>query len=416
VRVDTDIGEQMALAAWAGRARSRLGDWLDRDRIRRLAGLLLGVQLLLFGLAIAGTYGLLSPLEAPATTDFVSFYAAGRLADAGTPRLAYDQAAHQVAEEAATAPGVEYRFFNYPPVFLILCAALAYLPYLAAFLLFETATLALFLAVACRIVGDRSQTTLLVLLAFPMVFWTAGLGQNSFLTAGLFGGATLLVDRRPFVAGLLFGALCYKPHFGLLLPVALATGGHWRAFAGAAASVAGLVLVSVLLFGLDTWRDFIATAAGSPTMYQSGRVLFAGFISSFGAVRLVGGSIELAYGVQAAASMLAAVAVFVTWRRRVSLPIRAAVLGSATLVAVPLALLYDLMLGAIAGAWLVRADPETHKVPLALLFITLVPARTISEAWHIPLYPMVAIALFALAARLAWREMTAQTAEGFRAA
>ena len=59
---------------------------------------------------------------------------------------------------------------------LILCAALAFLPYLAAFLLFEAATLALFLAVACRIVGDRSRTTLLVVLAFPMVFWTAGLG------------------------------------------------------------------------------------------------------------------------------------------------------------------------------------------------------------------------------------------------
>jgi hypothetical protein len=416
MRVGADTGERMSFAAWAGHARSRLGDWLDRDRIRRLAGLLLGAQLLLFGFAIAGTYGLLGRLDAPVTTDFVSFYAAGRLADAGTPRLAYDQAAHQAAEEAATAPGVEYRFFNYPPVFLILCAVLAYLPYLAAFLLFEAVTLALFLAVACRIVGDRSPTTLLVLLAFPMVFWTAGLGQNSFLTAGLFGAATLLIDRRPLIAGLLFGALCYKPHFGLLLPVALAAGGYWRAFAGAAVSVAALALVSVLLFGIDTWRDFIATAAGSSAMYQSGRVLFAGFISSFGGVRLVGGGIDLAYIVQAAASLTAAVAVFVGWHRRLSLPVRAAVLVSATLVAVPLALLYDFMLGAIAGAWLVRADPETHKVPLSLMFAILVSARTISEAWHIPLYPIVAIALFALAVRLAWREMTAQTAEALRAA
>jgi hypothetical protein len=416
MRVEADIGARMSLAAAAGVTRSRLGNWLDRGRIRRLAALLLAVQLLLFALVIAGTHGELGPLEQPVTTDFVSFYAAGRLADAGTPRLAYDQAAHQAAEEAATAPGVEYRFFNYPPVFLVLCAALAYLPYLAAFLLFEVATLALFLAVACRIVQDYSPTTLLVLLAFPMVFWTAGLGQNAFLTAGLFGAATLLMDRRPFVAGLLFGVLCYKPHFGLLVPIALVAGGYWRAFAGAAMSVAALVLVSVALFGLDTWRDFIATAAGSTAMYQSGRVLFDGFVSAFGAVRLLGGGLYLAYAVQALAGVAAAVAVFVTWNRGLSLPVRAAMLASATLVAVPLALLYDLMLGTIAAAWLIRADSESHKVALAVLFATLVPARTISEAWHIPVYPIVTIALFALALRGAWREMAARNPETVSAA
>jgi hypothetical protein len=201
-----------------------------------------------------------------------------------------------------------------------------------------------------------------------------------------------------------------------LVPVALAAGGHWRAFAGAALSVAALVLASAALFGLDTWRDFLATAAGSPAMYQSGRVLFAGFVSAFGAIRLLGGGLALAYAVQAAASLVAVIAVFVTWRRRLSLPVRAAVLASGTLVALPLALLYDLMLGAIAGAWLIRADPESHKVPLALLFATLVPARTVSEAWHIPLYPLVAVALFALALRQAWREMAAQPGKTVAAA
>jgi hypothetical protein len=73
---------------------------------------------------VAGTHGLIVPLAGPTSTDFVSFYAAGALADAGTPELAYDQAAHDAAEQRATAAGVEYRFFYYPPVFLLLCAAL----------------------------------------------------------------------------------------------------------------------------------------------------------------------------------------------------------------------------------------------------------------------------------------------------
>ena len=33
---------------------------------------------------------------------------------AGTPALAYDQAAHYASEETASAAGVEYRYFYYP--------------------------------------------------------------------------------------------------------------------------------------------------------------------------------------------------------------------------------------------------------------------------------------------------------------
>ena len=61
--------------------------------------------------------------------------------------------------------------------------------------------------VARRILDDTSAAALLALLAFPAVFWNIGLGQNAFMSAALFGGATLLVDRRPILAGLLFGAL-----------------------------------------------------------------------------------------------------------------------------------------------------------------------------------------------------------------
>src|SRR6202007_3224914 len=106
-------------------------------------------------------------------------------------------------------------------------------------------------------------TGVIAILAFPAVWWNFGLGQNAFLTAALFGAATLLVDRRPILAGLLFGALCYKPHFGLLVPLALAAGGRWRCFAAAAASAGGLVLASLMVFGSSTWEAFLAAAAGS---------------------------------------------------------------------------------------------------------------------------------------------------------
>ncbi len=289
-----------------GIASLRSGDWLDLGRIRGYAAVLLAVEVSLLIFFIAGTHGLIVPLEQPTTTDFVSFYAAGDLADGGTPALAYDQPTHLAAEERATAAGIKYQFFYYPPIFMLVCAVFSRLPYLVAFVLFEAVTLVPCLFVARRVVGAATPGAMLVLLGFPSVFWTLGLGQNAFLTAALFGGATLLIDRRPDVAGLLFGALCYKPHIGLLIPVALMAGGHWRAFAAASATAVLLALVSVLAFGWETWRDFLVTATTMHGTYESGRIDFAGFVSPFGGVRLLGGSPPLAYAVQGAATLASA--------------------------------------------------------------------------------------------------------------
>jgi alpha-1,2-mannosyltransferase len=383
---------------------------LSRRSVGWCCGALLTIQLAVFGFIVAGTHGWIVPLSRPTTTDFASFYAAGVLANHGTPALAYDRAAHLAAEEQVTAPGIEYQFFNYPPVYILLCAALARVPYLVAFVVFEAVTLVLYLFVACRILGDRSGTALVALCAFPMVFWNIGLGQNAFLTAGLFGAATLSIDRRPILAGLLFGALCYKPQFGVLVPFALAAGGQWRAIAAAGASLTGLVLLSLALFGAETWQAFFATVATSHTMYGSGRILFAGMANIFGAACLLGAGAPVADGLQAAASLVAAAIVVVVWRRRLSLPTRAATLAAASLIAAPLALLYDLMLGVIAAAWLVRdGDSPTawagQKIALAALFLLLLDGRGLAESWHVPVFPLAALALLAIAVARAWREM-----------
>ena len=386
------------------------GDWLSRERLRLYAGILLAVELAVFTFLIAGTHGWIVPLKTPTTTDFVSFYAAGRLADAGTPALAYDQAAHLAGEEAIAGQGIQYQYFNYPPVYEALFAPIAHLPYLAAFVAFEVVTLLLFLAVARRILDDYSGTALIALLAFPMVWWTIGLGQNAFLTAALFGAATLAVDRRPVLAGLCFGALCYKPHFALLMPLALGIGGHWRAFIAAAGSAAALVLFSVALLGWGPWQAFVATASASHAMYESGRILFGGFVSPFGAMRLMGASVGAAYAVQAAFAVIAATVVAIVWRRGLSLPVRGAVLASATLLAVPLSLLYDLMLGAVAACWLLRGEhrqpmPAWEKTAFVLIYAALLNSRSLSETLSVPINTIAALSLFGLATRRAAREL-----------
>jgi alpha-1,2-mannosyltransferase len=399
------------MAVWAQvKAQLRSGEWLNAERLRLYVTILLVLELAVFAFIIAGTHGWIVPLDGPNTTDFVSFYAAGKLADAGTPALAYDLAKHLAAEEVIVGQGIQYQYFNYPPVYQALFALVARLPYLTAFIAFQSATLLLFLLVARHILDDFSTTAVIALLAFPAVWWNFGLGQNAFLTAALFGAGTLLLDRRQVLAGLYFGALCYKPHFALLVPLALAFGGYWRAFIAAGCAAAALVLGSLALFGWETWQAFIATAGASHTMYESGRILFGGFVSPFGAMRLLGAGIPAAYVVQAIFAVISAIVVAIVWRRRLSAPVRNAVLASATLVAIPLSLLYDMMLGAIAGCWLLRGGrsepmPAWEKTALAAIYLLILDSRGLAEQLALPVNTICALTLFGLATRRAAREL-----------
>jgi alpha-1,2-mannosyltransferase len=385
----------------------RLGAFFDRRRTLAYAGMLLAAEIAVSAYFVAASYNLFRTQTEPVTTDFVSFYAAGMLVDAGTPNLAYHQSDHFRAEQQAREPGIKYNYFFYPPIFLMICAVLASLPYVPAFLLFEGGTLALYLVAAIRILGRPARETIIPLLAFPLVFWNFGWGQNGFLTAALFGGATLLIDRKPTLAGLLFGAVCYKPHFGILIPVALAAGRHWRAFAAAAISVGGLTLASLLLFGATTWHDFIVAAAASPATYESGSVKLSAFATPFGAVLLIGGTPVMAYAVQIAATCVAIAFVGWVWWRRLSLEVRAAALASATLLAVPLAIFYDLMLASVAAAWLCRSTQTIsngERLLFAASYLVLLNSTQLAGPTHIPIGLLVVLALVATVARRAFGE------------
>src|SRR5262249_58502072 len=107
------------------------------------------------------------------------------------------------------------------------------LPYLVAFCVWIGTTLTAYLAAVRAILG--SSRHLVLFAAFAPVFLEIVTGQNAFLTAALIGAATYFLERRPILAGLLFGALCYKPHFGLLIPFALTARGRWPSCGAASA-------------------------------------------------------------------------------------------------------------------------------------------------------------------------------------
>lgn len=377
----------------------RAGALLNRRRVLLFASVVLAVETTELAFIGSGLCNRLWP-SFVLHTDFISFYAAGRLADAGMARLAYMHAAHHVAE-LAVAPGLgDYKFFYYPPVFLLLCAPLAHLSFSLAFSLFEAATLAAFALVVRLILDHEGWPAVLPALAFPSLFIDLYLGQNALLTASLFGAATLLIDRRPALAGILFGILSYKPHLGLLIPVALAAGGHWRAFRAALSTVAGLCLLSLALFGWATWQQFLTSIfVSAHVTYGSQIVPLGTYVSPFGAVRLLGGRCVTASGVQAVVTVAVAIFVAEVWRRRLPLSSRAATLIGATLAATPVIFVYDLMLGVVAVAWLVRDGPlpAWGRIVVAACFL-LVPEWRVFSAWHLPIVPLAAVTVLALTA------------------
>ncbi len=388
-------------------SRIRSGDWLTNDRLMAYAWILLVCELIGFAFCVAGTHGLIVTLQHPTTSDFVTFYAAGRQADSGAGLLAYDHAAHYAVEQQATAPGIPYFRFYYPPVFLLICATFGWLPYLCAFIAFQVFTFAGCLLAVRKILPD---TKLVFLLAFPAVFWTLGTGQNAFLTAGLFAAATWNIDRRPIVAGLLFGVLCYKPQLGLLIPIALLAGGHGRAFAAAGAAVLALAGLSCLAFGSESWTEFLHSLTVTQSIYTSHANDLAGLASPFGAMLELGQERWLANIVQAAVTLGTAVLVGVVWRCNLSLPVRAAVLLAATPVAVPIVMFYDLMLAGVAIAWLVR-DGRTigfapwTKTLLVMAFVLPLLSGNLGgiDQWLIA--PAAAALVLALAVIAALREL-----------
>ena len=206
--------------------------WATPQRLRAYAIILIGVYLVALVWLLATSHGGIDYAGRPLGTDFSDVWSAGRLALSGHPASIYDPAAHYAAQQAAFHdPKIPFYGWHYPPMFLLAASALALLPYLGALIAWQGLTLPLYLAVMRSIA--REKGAVLLALAFPAVYMNLTHGQNGFLTAALIGGGLLLLDRRPWLAGVLIGLLAYKPQWGVLLPLALLAEGRWKTIAAA---------------------------------------------------------------------------------------------------------------------------------------------------------------------------------------
>jgi hypothetical protein len=287
-------------------------------------------------------------------SDFVNVWAAGRLVLDGHPAAAYDWPAHKLVEEIAVGHAFDGYFgWHYPPTFLFVAAALSLLTYATAYAVWVFGTFPVYLAAIRAIVGERIGYLLAA--AFPALLANFIVGQNGFLTAGLVSGALVLLPRRPIVAGLLLGLLTYKPHLGLLFPIALVAAGYWRAFFTAAMVAVLMAVAAWFAFGSDTWQAFFANIGHTSQAFLSdGWADWGKLQTAFGLTRMLGGGETLAWAVQGAVALVAAIAIALLWRSRAAYEIKAAALATGAMLATPYLYTYDLVVLAVPLAFLFR--------------------------------------------------------------
>jgi len=328
--------------------------------------------------------------------DFVDFWVGAKFALDGHGATAYDLEALRTAiVDVARAP-IEPYLYSYPPSMMLLTLPLALFPFTIALAVWTISGIMVLYALLRQLMNQ--QNAMITLLAAPATFVNAIFGQTGALSAAFLGGGLLLLNTHPITAGLVLGLLSYKPHLGILLPVALVCGGHWRAFMGATFSVGALAGASAAIVGLEAWQAFPARVFDMQTIISlQGQGLWHRIPTTFISARLLGFQPMTAWLFHAPVALLAFITVGVVWRRRSNMAsVKATVLVLATLLVTPYAWDYDMVVLVVVVAWRFKEGSwrpwEASALTLAMLLpFILAPA---AKGLGLPIGP--AVLLFAL--------------------
>ncbi len=376
-----------------------------------LSYLILGVRLNL----IADGPILINAAGNAVGTDFIAFYAAAVTYWRDGAAAVYDVAGLNAMERSILGYDIGPVPWHYPPVFLLIVAPLAALPYLASLWLWLGSMMAILAAALSRLTGQAQVA--LVALIFPGVVQSTITGQNAILIAGLVAGGLAALRTRPVVAGLLLSVVAFKPHIAVLIPFCLIAGGHWRA---AATTVAGgfiLVLASIAAFGFGPWQLFVAGLPESIGYLMDGRVPLERAPTTFVAVLDLTGDQAIANAAQAISTLAALIACIIVWRHSESAIARSLVLAAAIPLATPYAFDYDLAILVVPFALLARrvidgAAGRGEVVLLGLLWLAPIGIWLASRWSGQQIGPLALSGLVAVAIGMAMRHSVAMSEPG----
>jgi hypothetical protein len=222
------------------------------------------------------------------------------------------------------------------------------------------------------------------------------------------------------LAGSLFGLLVYKPHLGIMIPIALIAGGRWKAIAAAAIVGGAAIALSGAIFGIDVWSAYLHNLGlFRRAILEDGTGVWHRMVSVFVFARRLGFEVSHAYAIQAVAALCGAVLVAAAWRRGLPSSIRNSALVVATLLATPYLQDYDLVVCAFVAAWIMGRSAESQAgtisafICVSLLLILPVVAAPFGAATGYAIGPLFILPAFGW---LAVSVLTSQSRRDNRAA
>ena len=291
-------------------------------------------------------------------SDFIALWPALNLAVGGEAELAYDKTAIQTVQHQLT--GIDTRAdrrFLHPPTYLFMLFPLGELSYFTALAAWQLLPLLGFLLVMSRM-GIPWALFFLLPLSGAVVQNIAA-GQNGSLSAFFLAGALLTLERRPIVAGVLFGLMTFKPQLALLIAPTLLFGRHWRALIVLAVTVLVGIVMSIAAFGIEPWVAFFRNLFFAQEQLAQGHLPWHRIPSAFVAARMIGLDTAIAQAVQGVIAVGAFAGVAWTWWRPIRFHLKAALLVAAMPLATPWIHDYDLVILLVPMAWLILdADRE----------------------------------------------------------
>ncbi len=344
----------------------------------------------------------ITPAGPPIGGDFITFWTAAKAAVAGEATAIYDVETFR-DWLARLAPGGEGARFTwqYPPTYFLIIGLLAFLPYWLAYAVWTGGGFACF-AAAARAAGVRGLALFLVIAA-PAAFQAVITGQNGFLTATLLLGAVLAPDKRPLLAGACAAALTVKPQLGLLIPIAYAAGGHWRAFGYAAAGAVLFAGASVAIFGVEAWTAFFGSVLNAGGNVASGIMPLYKMPTVFAALSLAGLPASLALAFHLLGAGAAVWATWMIWRRSDNRALKASVVCAGAFLVAPYAYYYELVIMAAPIALLAMNAAETgwrrydHIILAELFFLPmLLPGEATRSGFNLAFVVTVLAFVFVL--------------------
>lgn len=298
--------------------------------------------------------------------DFVNVFTSGRFVIEGKLVDLYDKSAYRAWQTSEFGWGIHDHMYSYPPVTLLYTPAFGAIPYFWSLALWTVVSLLLF-GLAARPWLAREKLPEALALILPTTIVCVWAGHYGLIMGALWLSAWHHLDSRPKLSGVMTGLMIIKPHMAILMPILFLRKKAWTAMATAAATVAVLVGISILFFGIDLWRVYLeSTSQNQLSLLHATHTFFAKMMPTVSpALFAYGFPAQLVWPVQVA---VATSIIILMWRYMPADPHRAGLAAAvATFLILPYAFNYDMTVVGLASLILLTEASRAVRIWPALM-------------------------------------------------